>query len=1079
METEPSSRTSRSTIRYSRVLGPFWTLALGSSVTIGVGVFILLGQILPLTQGSTPLAYGLAVLTFIPLGLTYAERAANLRDGEGAFRLMRPNEPSWLVYAGSWLSLIGYASLIGLLGWGAMLHFNLFLARLFDATIDMRVGGPVLILLVAWNSVLGPQGSWRARSRMIYLCILILAGILGLEWFSSPGPSGTALPAQDPNTVISGMALLAAALWGLGLILDFRDKVRRPRRSLLPTLVGTSSLGYFIGMIAAIIILDKFGGSLTDPAPLATLAVSIRDLVEVIYLLAGLLLCLIALDRMLVSNQRQVGAMVQEGYLPATLEWIHPKLTITLHPLLLVVILSLAAISALPILILVGTASFSFLWIMVLVNGRDLLQRQERKEVPGRITLPLHPLIPGLGIAASIFLCFGLPINVWLIGLAWGGIGAIYYQVYGREGGISARKRERVIGGDTIPSQRKKGYRVLVGVNDPENLPSLIQAGARFARANQGDLLVLQVVVQPEQMPVYLKKQAAQSIWSDLKELIREINVEGVAIEPLVRLAPSQSTGILETVQEEDIDLVLLGWEKISGREEVELEPLIDEVVRSASCDVGVLRGHLSAQLKKVMVSTAGGPHATEGLRYGKWLVDPDEGQVTALNIIRGSLTSTKEARARELIGHSIEEIGDASSFKLRIAPSDDVKRGILRESVDYDLLLLGSSNEGLLDQAVFEGIPAEVAQTRKGATLLIKHFEGTGQFWLRRAWEAIYEPFPTLSVSERAEVYLQMRHYARAGIDYYMLIILAAIIAFMGLVLNSAAVIIGAMLVAPLMSPILAIANSIVQGNVRMLAQAGESTIKGVTVTVGVSVLAALILPNTPPTGEILARTSPNLLDLMVAMASGAAAAYASSRRQLAAALPGVAIAAALLPPLAVVGYGLGSSAFSLAGGALLLFITNLSAIVLAGATIFLLLGFRPTRAERGQYMRRGILISVLALLVIAMPLGITSITFRRQIERQFRVETVLSEAFPAGSAQVGDFQIQRQGNKLVVDTTIYLYKNLNAEQLTSDVQSQLSQAIGEPVTIRAKIIKATLTTIESDHPPDRTPTPTATGIQ
>jgi uncharacterized membrane protein len=92
----------------------------------------------------------------------------------------------------------------------------------------------------------------------------------------------------------------------------------------------------------------------------------------------------------------------------------------------------------------------------------------------------------------------------------------------------------------------------------------------------------------------------------------------------------------------------------------------------------------------------------------------------------------------------------------------------------------------------------------------------------------------------------------------------------------------------------------------VRLLRDALESTIKGISLTVVVALFLASIVPLGEPTGEVLARTSPNLLDLMIALASGAAGAYAVSRKDVSAALPGVAIAAALVPPLGVVGVGL-----------------------------------------------------------------------------------------------------------------------------------------------------------------------------
>ena len=238
-----------------------------------------------------------------------------------------------------------------------------------------------------------------------------------------------------------------------------------------------------------------------------------------------------------------------------------------------------------------------------------------------------------------------------------------------------------------------------------------------------------------------------------------------------------------------------------------------------------------------------------------------------------------------------------------------------------------------------------EISRVREGAILVVMRAEAAMLFWQRRGWDFLARYTPNLTVSERSQVYSQMRHSAKANVDFYAYISLSSAIAILGLLLDSAAVIIGAMLVAPLMSPILAIAQGIVQGNRVMIQRAGATTFKGASVSIGVATFITALFPEMIPTEQILARTSPNLLDLGVALAAGGVGAWAVSRASGAAALPGVAIAVALVPPLCVVGYGLGTSQFWVSGGAFLLFLTNLAAIILVGALVLVLLGFRPTR--------------------------------------------------------------------------------------------------------------------------------------
>ena len=153
-------------------------------------------------------------------------------------------------------------------------------------------------------------------------------------------------------------------------------------------------------------------------------------------------------------------------------------------------------------------------------------------------------------------------------------------------------------------------------------------------------------------------------------------------------------------------------------------------------------------------------------------------------------------------------------------------------------------------------------------------------------------------SADEKKAVYEEMRGNARASVDFYVLILLSSLIAYSGLIEDSEAVIIGARLVTPLMSPMMAMVCSVLVGNPRMLGNVLLST-----PVVGLSALVTLLLPLSEefPGRQILARTKPSLLDLAIALASGAASAYAPSRRQVGAALPGVAVAAVLVPPLCV----------------------------------------------------------------------------------------------------------------------------------------------------------------------------------
>ncbi len=196
----------------------------------------------------------------------------------------------------------------------------------------------------------------------------------------------------------------------------------------------------------------------------------------------------------------------------------------------------------------------------------------------------------------------------------------------------------------------------------------------------------------------------------------------------------------------------------------------------------------------------------------------------------------------------------------------------------------------------------------------------------------------------EKANVYRQV--FAAAAINsvsYWLEIFFSAGIATFGLVENSPAVIIGAMLISPLMGPIMGTGLALAAGDLYLGIKAVLNLIVSVAVSILFSGVLVWLLPFHSATSEIIARTKPNLLDLGIALLSGLAGSVLVSRGggKDVTALPGVAIAVALMPPLCTVGFGLGASHnFEIMGGAGLLFVTNLFAIVASAFLVFLLVG-------------------------------------------------------------------------------------------------------------------------------------------
>ena len=182
----------------------------------------------------------------------------------------------------------------------------------------------------------------------------------------------------------------------------------------------------------------------------------------------------------------------------------------------------------------------------------------------------------------------------------------------------------------------------------------------------------------------------------------------------------------------------------------------------------------------------------------------------------------------------------------------------------------------------------------------------------------------------------------------YYLLLSISVLIAAFGLVTNSAAVVIGAMLVSPLMTPIFGISLGLIRGNMTLLRKASVAEFGGVIIGIGAATILGFLPFANEVTPEMLSRTSPTLIDLVVAALAGTAGCLAMIDERISPVLPGIAMATALVPPLAVCGLCISFGAFYGAWGAFLLFFANFLAILAISALLFVVAGF-VSREEMG----------------------------------------------------------------------------------------------------------------------------------
>lgn len=620
-----------------------------------------------------------------------------------------------------------------------------------------------------------------------------------------------------------------------------------------------------------------------------------------------------------------------------------------------------------------------------------------------------------------------------------------------------------------LPSGRS--WRVLITVPVGQQPGQSLRLAHALAKANDGEVVAAVVIDADSES---LRARARESV-----AMLQAID-DGHAqtIFPVVVTAVDYENGLLQIVKQADIDLVLDDAQYLLRYNHKRL-PCAVCVLRAVTDEQGVETG--GTPVRRILVPTSGGPNTIHALTLLLPLV-PDV-EITALYIARRDLGENEQALGISRLRSVLNYVDADGRIESKLIEADNITEGIHRVAGEYDLVIIGASRESSLDKVLFGNIPDTIVRDSKRPVLVFREPKPRFGTVASEVGFFINRIIPRLSTKNRTETYVRIRRSARPSINFYVLITLSAMIAALGLMVNSPAVVIGAMLVAPLMSPIVGIGMAIVLGDVRFLRLSLGAVARGAALAIAVGMLAGLFFVGQELTSELDARTSPTLYDLGIALFSGMAGAYALSISAAAGALPGVAIAAALVPPLATVGVALVGGHFRDALGASLLFITNLVSISSATALTFLILGFRPAPAnkERREVRSRSARVAIVSVLLVAGALLLTSGLLGASLRRQARIEEVITQhMLEEANAEVVSIRIVSfENGHLVVDVVARSTEPLlfqQAQDLQENIGAQLKgEGLIETIAMTFSIIR--LTQLDPLVPPTPTETPTPTG--
>ncbi len=516
---------------------------------------------------------------------------------------------------------------------------------------------------------------------------------------------------------------------------------------------------------------------------------------------------------------------------------------------------------------------------------------------------------------------------------------------------------------DIAPGDEYYAWTVVVPMGRPDTAAEMLRIAGEMVHPEQGLVIALFITLGDAEQAHKASDQV-----QDVVDKFRNTDA-GHRVELVTEIAVSVSRGILDVARERNADVILLGVQRTTHGS-VKLGTVVENVIATAPCGVLIYRSAARAHFDRVVVPIDGALPSTFALKLGvSFALQHD----IALRQLRVQSDYHYNPEHEAAIKRYEDQLPQNQDLKTKIITGPSPATEIVENLTSEDLLVIGFSQKTDFERHLINDLSNQLLNTAPGPVIMISQIEwrhgirGTIQHSIARL-------NPQLTLVEQNELIWSAQKNSSSNLDYTVMIVLSAALATLGLLTNSAAVIIGAMLVAPLMSPLSSFSTGMATGILPLTRRASVTLFMGVTLALLISIVMGVLLPIDTPTDEMLARGSPNLLDAAIALVSGWVAAYATARKGIPAALAGVAIAAALMPPICTIGLGIALGDISLAIGANLLFLANIAFIIAAQYITFLWMGMHPSEDREGATLNRSrawwfvlFTITIIILLVFA----------------------------------------------------------------------------------------------------------------
>jgi amino acid transporter/nucleotide-binding universal stress UspA family protein len=660
-----------------------------------------------------------------------------------------------------------YAIAFGRFAAELLLLFDVPTFGLSIETLTSILMTAIILLFTAINywgaSETATVGNILTITKIIILALVVLFGVLTMSRTTDWTVRFTdGFFSEGLLNVFIAMGFTFIAFEGYEIIAQSGEEVIDPRRNI------PRAIFFSIGIVVVIYVLVGFVaiGATSPPSGLEAHEylglkgeVAIIEVAQQVFpwgigglvlLLSGLASTTSALNATTYASSRVSFAMGRERNLPSFFARIHPSR----HTPYLAVVgtggLMIIMAWTLPIEDVASAASIMFLLLFLLVNLAVLFLRLQRPDLDRGFKVPWFPILPVLAILLNSFLALSLlqlSAIAWITAVAWILVGLVAYFLYFSK--LEEMEKPKEILHEEVLTSRD--YSVLVPVANQEQARILGNIGSILAKDRSGEVLALHVVQVPPQLTLGEGRLFLKEGREHLLEVIEQSKANEVPVHTIIRLGRSVANAIRLTALENASDLVVLGWPGYTNTAGKLFGSVIDPIVDNPPTDVVVTRYRKWRPLKRILVPFLNGSNSRLAVRLALSMAQQGHNgdiEVTLLHVLPSLAGERDQVRGQRAVQDSLNGV-TYSNISIDLAVGDDPVEVILEKSANYDLIVIGATDEPLFRNFLVGTLPERIARSAGVTVMMVKRRSGPLHSFVR---QAILEPTTPKPLEEEPE---------------------------------------------------------------------------------------------------------------------------------------------------------------------------------------------------------------------------------------------------------------------------------------------------------------------------------------